>query len=204
MSSPRFCWRRCSSTSRSCFPIAPAPGFAARASACLRCCTCPPACCLRRTSSPSAGCRTNTQLYSRILTLLDQIEPLYLSVFMIAGLVVLTRAMDRVRSATARRQLRWIIWGTAFGAGPVRDRIRAAVCAGPARVAADGALGHPAQPRAARVRLGAHPLSPDGRRGHRQAQPRLHRRHPRHLHDLRDAAAARAASCFSTRPSATT
>ena len=37
---------------------------------------------------------------------------------MIVGLVVLTRAMDRVRSATARRQLRWIIWGTAFGAGP--------------------------------------------------------------------------------------
>ena len=60
----------------------------------------------------------NTPLYSRILTLLDQIEPLYLSVFMIAGLVVLTRAMDRVRSATARRQLRWIVWGTAFGAGP--------------------------------------------------------------------------------------
>ena len=61
---------------------------------------------------------TNTELYSRVLTVLDQIEPLYLSVFMIAGLVVLTRAIDRVRSATARRQLRWIIWGTAFGAGP--------------------------------------------------------------------------------------
>jgi hypothetical protein len=60
----------------------------------------------------------NTGLYSRILTVLDQIEPLYLSIFMIAGLVVLTRAMDRARSATARRQLRWIVWGTAFGAGP--------------------------------------------------------------------------------------
>jgi two-component system NtrC family sensor kinase len=60
----------------------------------------------------------NTLRYSRVLTLLDQLEPLYLSIFMIAGLVVLTRAMDRVRSATARRQLRWIIWGTAFGAGP--------------------------------------------------------------------------------------
>ena len=60
----------------------------------------------------------NTSFYSRVLTLLDQLEPLYLSVFMIAGLVVLTRAMDRVRSATARRQLRWIVWGTAFGAGP--------------------------------------------------------------------------------------
>jgi PAS domain S-box-containing protein len=60
----------------------------------------------------------NTELYSRLLTQLDQIEPLYLSVYMIVGLVVLTRAMDCVRSATARRQLRWIIWGTAFGAGP--------------------------------------------------------------------------------------
>ena len=60
----------------------------------------------------------DTLPYSRILTLLDQFEPLYLSAFMIAGLVVLARAMDRVRSATARRQLRWIIWGTAFGAGP--------------------------------------------------------------------------------------
>jgi len=56
--------------------------------------------------------------YSRVLTRIDQIEPLYLSTFMIAGLVVLARALDRVRSATARRQLRWIIWGTAFGSGP--------------------------------------------------------------------------------------
>ena len=37
---------------------------------------------------------------------------------MIAGLAVLVRAMDGARSATARRQLRWIVWGTAFGAGP--------------------------------------------------------------------------------------
>ncbi len=60
----------------------------------------------------------NTPLYSRVLTTLDQIEPLYLSVYMIAGLAVLVRAMASVRSATARRQLRWIVWGTAFGAGP--------------------------------------------------------------------------------------
>lgn len=60
----------------------------------------------------------NTVLYSRVLIVLDQIEPLYLSIYMIAGLVVLMRAMERVRSATARRQLRWIVWGTAFGAGP--------------------------------------------------------------------------------------
>jgi hypothetical protein len=60
----------------------------------------------------------NAPIYSRVLTALDQIEPLYLSAYMIAGLVALMRATGRVRSATARRQLRWIVWGTAFGAGP--------------------------------------------------------------------------------------
>src|SRR5262245_12116839 len=61
---------------------------------------------------------TNAALYSSFLTTLDQIEPLYVSLFMVAGLAVLVRALGRVRSATARRQLRWIVWGTAFGAGP--------------------------------------------------------------------------------------
>jgi two-component system, NtrC family, sensor kinase len=32
--------------------------------------------------------------------------------------VVMTRALSRVRSVTARRQLRWIVWGTALGALP--------------------------------------------------------------------------------------
>ena len=30
----------------------------------------------------------------------------------------MTRALRRVRSVTARRQLRWIVWGTALGAVP--------------------------------------------------------------------------------------
>jgi PAS domain S-box-containing protein len=60
----------------------------------------------------------NTAVSSSVLTIIDKIEPAYLSCYMIAGLVVLMRAMERVRSATARRQLRWIVWGTAFGAGP--------------------------------------------------------------------------------------
>jgi two-component system, NtrC family, sensor kinase len=60
----------------------------------------------------------NPSFYSRVLTTLDHFEPLYLSFFMAAGLAVLVRAMGMVRSATARRQLRWIVWGTAFGTGP--------------------------------------------------------------------------------------
>ena len=35
-----------------------------------------------------------------------------------AGLALMIRALGRVRSVTARRQLRWIVCGTAFGAVP--------------------------------------------------------------------------------------
>src|SRR4029077_14896328 len=42
----------------------------------------------------------------------------YLAVCFAGGLVVLLRAFADVRSVTARRQLRWIVWGTALGAVP--------------------------------------------------------------------------------------
>jgi PAS domain S-box-containing protein len=53
-----------------------------------------------------------------VSTVLDRLEFLYLAVCFIGGLFVLTRALRRVHTVTARRQLRWIAWGTAFGAGP--------------------------------------------------------------------------------------
>jgi PAS domain S-box-containing protein len=53
-----------------------------------------------------------------VIAALDRIELLYLASCFIAGLAVLTRALGEVRSITARRQLRWIAWGTAFGAAP--------------------------------------------------------------------------------------
>jgi PAS domain S-box-containing protein len=49
---------------------------------------------------------------------LDRLELFYLAVCLIVGLVVVVRALRRVRSVTARRQLRWIVWGTALGAMP--------------------------------------------------------------------------------------
>jgi PAS domain S-box-containing protein len=52
------------------------------------------------------------------ITTLERVEPLYLSVWFIGGLVVLIRALLKVRSLTGRRQLRWIVWGTALGAAP--------------------------------------------------------------------------------------
>jgi PAS domain S-box-containing protein len=55
---------------------------------------------------------------STVLGLVDRGELFYLAVSLVAGLVVMTRALRRVRSVTAQRQLRWIVWGTALGALP--------------------------------------------------------------------------------------
>ncbi len=50
--------------------------------------------------------------------MLDRVEPLYVAAYLAAGLTILTLALRSVRSTTALRQLRWIVWGTALGAGP--------------------------------------------------------------------------------------
>ena len=61
---------------------------------------------------------SNAPLFVGVIGALDRVEYLYLALCFIAGLVVLTRALSEVRSLTARRQLRWIAWGTALGAAP--------------------------------------------------------------------------------------
>jgi len=61
---------------------------------------------------------SNAPLFVGVIGALDQVEHLYLALCFIAGLVVLTRALSEVRSLTARRQLRWIAWGTAIGSAP--------------------------------------------------------------------------------------
>jgi two-component system, NtrC family, sensor kinase len=65
-----------------------------------------------------ARASTDAAQFVRISNALERMEFLYLAVCFIGGLLVLTRALRRVRTVTARRQLRWIAWGTAFGAGP--------------------------------------------------------------------------------------
>ena len=57
------------------------------------------------------------RFYADVLASLNRFEPLYLSTCL-AGLLVVARAFRQVRSVTARRQLRWIAWGTALGALP--------------------------------------------------------------------------------------
>jgi PAS domain S-box-containing protein len=42
----------------------------------------------------------------------------YLAVCLLGGLFIMVRALRRLRSVTARRQLRWIVWGSSVGAVP--------------------------------------------------------------------------------------
>jgi PAS domain S-box-containing protein len=58
------------------------------------------------------------EYFVRLIGLLDQLTYLYLVLFLGAGLAVLIRALGRARSVTAKRQLRWIVWGTALGVLP--------------------------------------------------------------------------------------
>jgi hypothetical protein len=55
---------------------------------------------------------------STVLNALDRLEMLLLVLGLVAGFALMLVALGRVRSVTARRQLRWILWGTALGALP--------------------------------------------------------------------------------------
>jgi len=55
---------------------------------------------------------------SRATDLLDRAEQVYLFACIAAAIAVLANAFRHITVTTARRQLRWIAWGTALGAGP--------------------------------------------------------------------------------------
>jgi PAS domain S-box-containing protein len=57
-------------------------------------------------------------LLSQIAVIVERGELVYLSGSLVGGLVIMIRALRRVCSVTSRRQLRWIVWGTALGAVP--------------------------------------------------------------------------------------
>ena len=60
----------------------------------------------------------NAPLFMGVVATLDRLEYVYLVGCFVAGLFALTRTLAEARSITARRQLRWIAWGTALGAAP--------------------------------------------------------------------------------------
>jgi two-component system, NtrC family, sensor kinase len=55
---------------------------------------------------------------SIVLGVVDSAQLVYLALCLVGGFVIMTRALTRVHSVTARRQLRWIVWGTGLGALP--------------------------------------------------------------------------------------
>jgi two-component system, NtrC family, sensor kinase len=60
----------------------------------------------------------DARYFTALVESLDRFEVLYLALCFAGGLFVLLRAFSEVRSVTARRQLRWIVWGTGLGAIP--------------------------------------------------------------------------------------
>ena len=58
------------------------------------------------------------EVLMRVATIVQSGQLVYLAVSLVAGLAIMVRALRRVRSVTARRQLRWIVWGTALGSLP--------------------------------------------------------------------------------------
>jgi PAS domain S-box-containing protein len=65
-----------------------------------------------------ARATANGPAFSRSLDTLDRLEHAYLFVCAAAAVLVLARTFRTITSATGRRQLRWIAWGTTLGAGP--------------------------------------------------------------------------------------
>ena len=72
---------------------------------------------LTRVSVLSQGALTGDTLEQWILAL-DRLEMLQLVTALVIGQTIMTRTLGRLRSVTARRQLRWIVWGTLAGALP--------------------------------------------------------------------------------------
>jgi PAS domain S-box-containing protein len=55
---------------------------------------------------------------SRVLAGIEIVSIVYLAGCLLGGLALMTQALGRLRSVTARRQLRWIVWGSSVGALP--------------------------------------------------------------------------------------
>jgi len=64
---------------------------------------------------PSTGSPTS---FTTALETVDRLELLSLAAGLLGGLAIMVRALRRVRSMTARRQLRWIVGGTVIGGVP--------------------------------------------------------------------------------------
>lgn len=58
------------------------------------------------------------QAATAVLLGVERSAYVYLAICLLAGLTLMTLALRRLRSVTAKRQLRWIVWGSAVGVLP--------------------------------------------------------------------------------------
>jgi PAS domain S-box-containing protein len=61
---------------------------------------------------------SNAPFFMGVIGTLDRLEHAYLALYFVAGLVAFTPAFGSASSITARRQLRWLTWGTVLGVAP--------------------------------------------------------------------------------------
>ncbi|PYR56030.1 MAG: hypothetical protein DMF85_17865, partial [Acidobacteria bacterium] len=60
----------------------------------------------------------HADVLTRVIPFVERGQLIYLAVSLVLGMAIMMRALRRVRSVTARRQLSWIVWGTVLGAMP--------------------------------------------------------------------------------------
>jgi PAS domain S-box-containing protein len=61
---------------------------------------------------------THGEVLTQLTGLVQSGQLVCLAVSLVGGLAIMVRALREVRSVTARRQLRWIVWGSALGSVP--------------------------------------------------------------------------------------
>jgi two-component system NtrC family sensor kinase len=61
---------------------------------------------------------SNAPLFMAVIGTLDRLEHAHMAAYFVAGLVALTPVFGSASSITARRQLRWLTWGTGLGIAP--------------------------------------------------------------------------------------
>ena len=132
---------------------------------------------------------SNEQFYiGEVVQALDRFEPLYLSVYLGAGLVVIARAFREVRTVTSQRQLRWIAWGTALGGLPFALGYALPYAMGVVPTLSMELSAVPLEPDPVDLRQRDRAVPPGGRRGHRQARAGLGRCACGRRRDLRGSA----------------
>ena len=66
----------------------------------------------------SGGASLSGTRVTATIEALERLELAYLAICVVGGAAIMIRALRQVRSVTARRQLRWIVWGTVLGGVP--------------------------------------------------------------------------------------